>query len=64
MTRNQHAAEAVGAVIKGAPSAGVSGLILLGYPVSDWVVVITGVYTLALLARVLWTWPRKPKEAA
>lgn len=64
MTTKQHTAELVGAVVKGAPSAGVSGLILLGYPVQDWVVVITGLYTLLLAIRVVWTWPRKPKEAA
>lgn len=54
----QHLAEVGAAAAKGAPSAGVSGLILLGYPVHEWVVVITGLYTLALLGNLMWRWRR------
>jgi hypothetical protein len=66
MSAREQTAEIGGALIKTAPPLSVSGLLVFGITVQDIVVVITGVYTLAMLAHLLWRWHHewKAKRAA
>lgn len=66
MNTREHTAEVAASVMKAAPPLSVSGLLVFGIPVQDIVVVITGVYTLAMLAHLMWRWHHewKAKRAA
>lgn len=56
MSAREQTAEIGAAIAKTVPPLGVSGLLVFGIPVQDIVVAITGVYTLAMLAHLMWRW--------
>jgi hypothetical protein len=45
------------------PPLGVSGMILLGYPVKDWAIALTVLYTLFMFAFGAWKWRREYLKA-
>lgn len=50
-------------VVAAAPPLGVSTWIILGHSVSEWAIVLTILYTAALFARLIWTWPKRGSGA-
>lgn len=62
----QHAAtaRALGEVALGAPPFTVTGIYLCGHPIADWAAALTALYTLGLLVRLAWTWPRRNQHHA
>lgn len=62
MSDHQSFLHVVGNVAKDAPPVAIGGLLIFGVPLSDVVLVITGVYTLVRLLREVYEWNKSRRN--
>lgn len=60
MSQSQHAESLMGAAAKLTPPAGVVAASAAGMTLQDWVWAATLVYTVLMIAKLVWDWLIKP----
>jgi len=59
----QHGDSAAAIAGKLSPSIGVAGVTLAGFELQDWVLILTIIYTVLMIAEKLWKWRKAWKDA-
>ena len=63
MTEHYQHGETVGAAVaKLTPSIGVAGVTLAGIHLQDWVLILTIIYTVLMIAEKLWKWSKEWRD--
>lgn len=63
MNTHEHTETLGAAVAKLSPSISVAGVTLAGVHLQDWVLLLTIIYTLLMIAEKLWKWHKAWKDA-
>lgn len=58
----QHGETAAAAAAKLSPSISVAGITLAGVHLQDWVLILTIIYTVLMIAEKLWKWRKAWKD--